>query len=249
VNVMAQSEKGIRHLLNDYVSDKGISFVRTINEKGMINEDIPLNVFSLYSEFIDEIDAEVVSEQLGKLLSYHARSKRIEFREIENVAMSKYGVIILDILRYHECTIYNVPMKYSFLLDGMQFELESVDSPQEEKAYVPFDNCELHERDFNYIKVNEIPCLEVASYTGGWYWCLPYVSVYEIFDKNELRCKALKIIHTSLFARIKRLGMMGSWVTCLAAIPQLLEMADYDVDWNKLYNIFNTFLRLSLIDG
>lgn len=248
IRVMEQSEKGIRHLLYEYINKKGISFVKQLNSNGFFYRDITLDTFDLEPELINEIDAKIISDRLCEILKYHYRTRNIRFSEIQNAVDSKYGAVVLDDIKYYNYRISDVPKNRTYLLNGMTIEL--ADEKEEEiEPYVPFRNGNVHECDFNYIKRNKIHYLDIASYTGGWYACFPYVSIYEIYSKHDLQKDALKIIHKSLFAKIQRLEMSGDWKLCLGAIPEFLELVGLDIDWDRLYCIFCAFLRLSLIDN
>jgi len=249
VKVMRQSVKGIRHLLYYYINKKGVTAIEGlgINEKLYNDIDDVLDVLDLVPELIDEIDAPLISGRLHELMRYHYRIRGIRYSQVQNIVCSKYGAIFLDVLNYHGYHISDVPKAYAHLLQGIQFELEKEQSEQTKDAYVPFEYGNIHERDFDYIRENKIHYLDVASYTDGWYACLPYVSVYEIYNKEDLQQDALKVIHKALSAKIKRLEMAGNWRSCLGTIPEFFELIEHDMDWSKLFSIFTSYLRLSLI--
>jgi hypothetical protein len=250
VKVMGQSEKGIHHLLHYYINKKGITSIEglKINEKLYNGIDDVLDVLDLEPYLIDEIDEPLVSNRLQDLMNYHYRSRAIQYSEIQNVVRSKYGAIFLDVLNYHGYHITDVPMIDMRWLQGIKFELESKQDERPKDTYIPFENGNIHRRDFKYIRDNKIHYLDIASYTDGWYACFPYISVYEFYDKRDLQQDALKIIHSALSAKIKRLDMAGDWRLCLGTIPEFFELIEHDVDWNKLFSIFTSYLRLSLID-
>jgi len=250
VKVMGQSEKGIRHLLYYYINKKGITSIDglNINEKLYNGIDDVLDVLDLEPYLIDEIDAPLVSKRLQDLMNYHYRSRDIRYSEIQNVVRSKYGEIFLDVLNYHGYHVTDVPMTDICWLCGIKFELRDKKDEQPKDTYIPFENGNIHKRDFNYIRDNKIHYLDIALYTDGWYACFPFISVYEFYDNRDLQQDALKIIHCALSAKIKRLDMAGDWRLCLGAIPEFFELIEHDVDWDKLFSIFISYLRLSLID-
>jgi hypothetical protein len=248
ISVIGQSDKWIRHLLYEYINKKGAFFANRLNSTGFFYDDIPLDVFDLEPQIINEMDAQIISGNLGDVLGYRCRTRDIRFSEIKNAIESKYGSIILDVIKYRHYRISDVPKNCAQLFDGMMYEL-STEKEEEIEPYMPFRNGNIHECDFDFIITNKIHYLDVASYTGGWYSCFPYVSIYKNYDKIEMQHDVLAIIHTSLFAKIQRLEMFGDWKLCLGALPEFLELIEIDIDWSKMFHIFCKFLRFSLISN
>lgn len=50
-----------------------------------------------------------------------------------------------------------------------------------------------------------------------------------------------------MFARVSDNDYIGNWNQLIGNIPAFLLRYDIDVDWERIYDIFNTFLDLSLI--
>lgn len=76
---------------------------------------------------------------------------------------------------------------------------------------------------------------------------MPYVDVYELYNRDDIQNDYLKIIHKSMFARIGSLNYVGDWSLLLGNIPSFLSKYEIDVDWDKIFDIFKGFLELSLI--
>jgi hypothetical protein len=89
--------------------------------------------------------------------------------------------------------------------------------------------------------------LEISQYADGWYSCLPFVDVFSLYPKEEIQQNYITIIHNAMFARVSDNDYIGNWNQLIGNIPALLLRYDIDVDWEQIYNIFNTFLDLSLI--
>ena len=57
----------------------------------------------------------------------------------------------------------------------------------------------------------------------------------------------LLVLHKSMFARVIDKEYIGNWSMLLGNIPRFLMVCDIEVDWNRLFEIFNQFMNVSLI--
>ena len=89
--------------------------------------------------------------------------------------------------------------------------------------------------------------MEICQYADGWYSCLPFVEVFSFYPKQDIQRDYLMIIHKSMFAHVSGGEHIGSWQLLVGHIPQFLLQYEIDVDWEKIYDIFNKFLDISLI--
>ena len=89
--------------------------------------------------------------------------------------------------------------------------------------------------------------MDIAEYTDGWDSCLPYVKLFLNYDMDDIRRDYLKIIHKAMFAKTVMLNRTGLWFLLLGNIPNLLNEIEIKVEWEKLYNIFLGFLKISMI--
>lgn len=71
--------------------------------------------------------------------------------------------------------------------------------------------------------------------------------MYEIYEKQDIQNDYMNIIHNSLFARASNIGYLGNWNLLLGNIIEFLLDYEIDVDWDKLYTIFNEFLNITLL--
>jgi len=167
-SVMEQSEKGIRHLLTDYLNEKEPKFIERLLKQGDFNHSI---------------------------------------------------------------------VDYSLLED---------EEPEDNEITAPFEDGHISIDDLPYIVENKIECTEIAKYTDGWNFAFSYVELFEHYDFDELNEKCLTIIHNSMFSRVY-VKFFGRWEYFLGNIPVFLNMIDYDIEWDKLYDIFMEFLQQSSI--
>lgn len=71
--------------------------------------------------------------------------------------------------------------------------------------------------------------------------------MYEIYEMQDIQDNYIKILHNSLFARSSNKEYLGNWNLLLGNVLEFLFDYEIDVDWNKLYTIFNEFLNITLL--
>lgn len=246
-NLMEQSEKGVSHLLTSYVNKKGSEYVSKINKMGyFVNDDYRIRFWELNSENYNCFNSSEVVDQVMKLLSAHYYSKTIEGRDIQNIMASKHKDLVLYGIKKFD---------YSILSPGDDLipTLQSSDvkylgmNKSEETEYVPLTHGTINEEDFEYIAEQKIEYLEIASYADGWYSCLPYIDIFSIYQKEDIQKDYKEVIHKAMFARVSDNEYIGNWYRLIGNIPAFLMRYDINVDWEKIYSVFQDFLDLSLI--
>ena len=89
--------------------------------------------------------------------------------------------------------------------------------------------------------------IEISRYVDGWYSCLPYVDLYEIYDKDEIKNEYLNILHNSIFAKKQDSNYTGVWYLLIGNILEFVKIYGDGIDFKKLFSIFKKFLDVSLI--
>lgn len=245
--LMKQSEKGISHLLTQYINKKGTDCIRFLNEMGYFkSEDCLIDFWELNPEtYLCFDDADVVF-QVMKLLSIHYHSKTIEGRDIHNICHSVHRDLVLCGIKKYG---YNIISPDEDLIPTLAINDIGYSglAKKEKDTYVPLRYDCLHEEDFPYIAEHKIDCLKVAQYADGWYSCLPFVDVFSLYPIEDVQKNCTSIIHTSMFARVVDNDFIGNWFKLIGNIPAFLLKYKIDIDWNRLYSVFNDFMELSLI--
>lgn len=244
-SVMEQSEKGIRHLLTDYLNEKEPNFIERLLKKREFNHDI-VDIFDLAPHKIDLFSLDDIDQRMTKILDYHGYDQKIGYHEVSNGLKSKYGNSIKDLIVFLKFSLEAVPKNEIHLVNGVEYTLLEDEKSEDKKARVPFKDGRISPDDLQYIVDNKMECTEIAKYTDGWNFAFSYMELYEHYDFDELNEKCLAIIHNAMFSRVY-LDFFGRWELFLGNIPLFLKMIDYDVEWDKLYNIFMEFLKQSSI--
>ena len=89
--------------------------------------------------------------------------------------------------------------------------------------------------------------MEVSKLSDGWYTCLPYVEVFSIYNRQDIKDNYLEIIHNAMFARSPIGDYIGNWYFLIGNILELLNEYEIQIEWARLYSIFKDFLEVSMI--
>ena len=245
--LMNQSEKGISHLLTSYLNKKGVDYIQSLHEAGYFrSEGAYIHFGDLNPEYYGCFSDLEVIEWLIRLLSAHFYSKNIDCDDIANIIRSKHRDLVLSLIKYYDYAILSPDEDLVPVLEenGVKYTGRKT---EEDTEYVPLQYGSISKRDFEYIATQNMGCLEISKYADGWHSCLPFVDVFSLYPKKEIQQNYIAIIHNSMFARVSDNNYIGNWNRLIGNIPAFLLQFDIDVDWEKIYSIFNTFLDLSLI--
>lgn len=248
--LMGQSEKGIRHLMSSYIDAKPYEFTEKLSQRNyFLSTDCPIDIFDLDAEHINYCTKKQFTDAVYQLLRNYYHTRSVNYWEINSPLHSNYRDLLIDALAYHDFSIYGDGMdeKTKIRLEKEGINCSECDGEKPLLPYIPFEYGHIHENDTDYIRENNMDYLEVAKYLDGNYFCFPYVNIFMQYNHDKIRADYLRIIHTSMFAKIVSIQRMGSWNLFLGNIPKFLDALEIDVDWEKLYKIFLQYLDISMI--
>lgn len=247
--LMGQSEKGIRHLLTSYIDLKGLECVkRLVKSEKIFDIESQVDFFEIDPENINCLPENIIRKRLINLIDHYSWDEYIDGGEVRNVLRSNYAKLICNVLSSLDKKVKGgLDDEETAVLNEHGIEYIREHEMDVKKAYSPFrDGC-IGREDFDYIKENNISIIECSRYADGWYTCLPYVDLYELFDIKEVKERYLEIVHNALFAKVIRGKHIGNWSNILGNIPAFLEKYEVNVDWKQLLTIMLRFMDLSVI--
>jgi len=242
-DVMEQSEKGIRHIMNRYVDMKCDTFVTSDVMDSLYKND-NLDIFDLFPQKISLLPKERVIERMLEVLNYHYHSKNVDFSSIREVLNSVYMGLILEMIRYHGYSIFNVDDERFHFLPRIDV-LPSVS--EERKIRNPMEHGYISEECLDFLMEKGLDCVEISRFPDGWNACFTVLDRYNHFPKEELRKHIEQIIHSSMFARYSDMRHIGRWEHFLGNLPKFLSDIEFDADWDRLFAVFMMFSDLSLV--
>lgn len=244
-----QMERGIRGLYSTYINGKDDNFIKKIfSDSKKYNTDwIVINQLS--PQKIELLPKKFVYEYIFDTIGRSMRSKSIDYSNISNLLKTKYCKPILDIASDYNLSLYFVYPKASIIstLDERGIEYSFGNYGDIDEIYEPLKYGHIHESDFDYIKQNKMSYLETSMLTGAGYDCFPFVELFDLYEIELIKNNYMTIIHNLLFSKIKSLGSIGNWCLVVGNLPNFLSKFEIDVDWNKLFDVFDFFLEISLL--
>lgn len=244
---MKQSDDGISHLITSYVNKKGPEFMKKLIKTDYLTElNCRIRFWELDSDIYNSLDKHVMNTQITDFLRTHYQTKVIEGRDLKTVGESKYISMVLDGIEYYDYSVLSPNNNLIPVLQNRGIKYIS-SSDNINKEYIPFNYGCIYEEDFNTIVNEHMDYLEVAQYTDGWGSCLPFVNVYALFQIRDIQENYIEIIHRSMYSRSNQREYLGNWYNLIGYIPLFLKQYQINIDWEKIYAIFNDFLDISLI--
>lgn len=170
----------------------------------------------------------------------------IEARDIRSILKSKYANLVISGLEYLGYSVLDADEEMKSILETngivclLREEYLGEEKNLKDRGYIKSE-------DIAHIKDNKIDMYEIASYADGWYSCLPYVDIFMEFPKKQIQENYLSLIHSAMFAKVSDGRYFGNWYLLAGNIPQLIDLYEIEVDWNKMYAVLERFLEISLI--
>lgn len=243
LNLLKQSEKGIRELLEDYINLKEPTFIKKLLKYRTFPHD-ESNIFNLKPKYINEFPVNDICSAWAFRFRYCTYGTSIEYYRVKNLMKSKYKIPILEMMNYNKLSLENVPKKEEYLINGKKIKY-TIKKREHKSKYIPFKDGTISLNDLNHIKKTKMSPIDISQYTDGWYHAFHYLELYEHYPIEELQECCLDIIHTSMFVKIH--SYFNSWDYYLGNLPIFLNKIDYDVDWDEIFEIFKNFLKFSSI--
>jgi hypothetical protein len=252
VFTQSMSEKGIRHLLNSYITLHSPDMLLTILDKYDI-EDLEISFFDLPAEFIDLFPDRVFHYAMEKILKYNHYYKTIDFEEIENTFYSKVWERIITILKNLEYKI-KIPGSHPLVDELKKYDvILELEPNKDDKSEYKMDSVERYNRgildseDINFVKENKLDMTEIAGYPNGYYSLFSDLNIFKIYEIEEVRKNIKTILYNAILGKIRSINMYGNVYYFVGNIPRFLIDFDIDENFNEVYSSFKKFLELSLL--
>lgn len=245
LNTMNKSEKGIRHLSLDYLSEKTSDKIESLLDTYDLDFDSQIGY--LDEDKINKFPEKIVFKNFFKFNS----GREIDFNNVKNILKSKYKNKLLQHLKSLKLNVYNVPNECLEF-----FEENNILYEEYKDDYIIYDNPDetilergyLKREDFDEIKFEGITHLDLAKLQNGNHDCLTYPNLFKIYDDDIIKEDLLLIIHNSITTNVYFSDrFFANMYYCLGNIPYLIDYYNVEIDWNKLFNIFKRFIEESSI--
>ena len=194
-----RSEKGIRHILYEYLNKLDEEEFHTIEEMGIFEEksDYNVSLSDCKPEILNYLNENLVFKNLIKDLNRPSRT--VDYKEHINVLNSNHRNILIKICEYNNLEIYNVPKTENIIdFKAVKYSLEN-NSEEEYILGERFKSGYLDIRDREFINKMGIPLEKIVVMLDGWFDKFSDVDIYNIYDNDIIKEKLLNILHMSIY--------------------------------------------------
>jgi len=252
VFTQSMSEKGIRHLLCSYIQLHSPDIISTLLKK--YHPDwYQITWFDLSAEFINHFPDRLFNYAMNsQLLNWHSYSKKIEFRDIQNVLSSKRKTELikaLKVLQYRLIIPEDHPSVNELQRLGCLFTFLE---PENESKY--FKTAEeryaqgiIDSDSLDFIKEKKLKVEDIAGYTNENRSAFANLEIYRAFSDELVKKNTSLILHNALTGKIQSINMFADLFHFPGNVPKFLDEYDIEVDFEELYRSFMIFLDISLL--
>jgi hypothetical protein len=250
-SIQNSSEKGIRHLLADYIQLHPSDIIDVLIQYFDI-EELHISWFTLQSKYIDYFPDNLFNYSMARVLEYHRHNREINFNEIENIISSNR---CNEFKRILEITKFRVRIQKgnnkvkALKKSGINYTEYSDDSnsyKQDSKSRL--NNGILTIKDKKIISEHKLKPEEVAGYSDGFYSSLSDLNLFEVFPKNEIRKKIKPILYNAIVGKVNSINSFHSLYYFPGNTLKLMNDYIIEVNYNSLYESFTDFLELSMFE-
>lgn len=90
--------------------------------------------------------------------------------------------------------------------------------------------------------------MDLAKLQNGNHDCLTYPNFFNIYEDDLIKRDLLLIIHNAITENLYFSDkFLANTSYCLGNIPYLIDYYGFEVDWDKLFNVFKSFIEESSI--
>jgi len=249
ISSQKMSEKGVRHILNEYIELHKPGILKVILENFDFT-DLQIQWFQLPANFINFFPTEIFNYATKYELNYHSYSKIIKFDEIKNVFLSDFCEYFAQILNKYQ---------YKLEVDQLNPFLEKLNiklilsknsgqhSSTSESVLDRFNAGILYPEDVNFIKSKNLSAAEVASFSDGNYSVFSNLELFKAFGTDEIKNNIRLVFYNAILAKIKNINMFATLYFMLGNLPKFLVEYKTDHDIKEIYYSFRKYLKISLL--
>ena len=241
---MERSEKGIRHIFTSYLINKDTKFWEdNINQIRKYMDYIRID--ELKPEQLKYFNVDEVFHQVRRSIG-----SAIRYDDIVNIMYSIHKESLIILLTIYKFEVIEVDKSDKEFIKELDKHNILYTLHEDNKNYIDEDNQTykyLKESNLKYYIDNGYSAEQVADMVDGNLCCLPYPEIFGYFKDINWNDEYMHILHRSFYSKTEYIDINGLWFGLLSNILEFLNIIDVDVKWDKLYNIFNEFVYLSLL--
>ncbi|MDI7226608.1 hypothetical protein [Leptospira santarosai] len=250
---MSMSEKGIRHLFNDYIELHSPNILHTI-ERNFEFDEISVNWFQLPVIFMDSFSQNIFREAVSQLLRSNQVSRTLEVEEIEKVVSSKWNSTFSEIMKIYDFKVkINKDHKLVSKLEKIGFSLKFNEIKEKRESKIEnesslerFNQGILNGKDIEFIKESKLPISQVAGYGDGYYTVLSELDIFKAYEEDQVRANFQTILRSALLSKIGSISRFSNLYYFVGNVPKIL--IDYKIE-QSMENLFASFCDFMDLSG
>lgn len=245
------SEKGHRHLFNDYIQQHSIGIIEFLH-KNFDFKDLLVQWLDLPPDYVNVFPDFIFQYELKEKLNYHHYNKEIDFNELENVFKSNRLDELKNVLtlwKYKVRISNSHKMKDWLLSEKIEIKEYTEDKNEYSKnSKEHFNQGILTIEDKDFILKNKLKSYEVAGYADGWYSVLSDLEIYELFERNSVVDNIKKILYNAILGKVRSINSYCSLYYFPGNIPKLIDNYNVDIEFSQLFESFKYYIDMSLFN-
>lgn len=246
-NIQNISEKGYRYSLGEFIElyepTKIISFI----ENEFNPDDLNIQWFLLPTEYINLFSDKLYNYALNKITEYN-RSGTVDLNEIKNALYSNrvedigltFSIIKLKIRVQKNNPIIKILKKSKFMYIENEEEKHNYNSKNNLREGI------LSKNDFNKIKKSKLSPQEVATLSDGNYSCLSDISVFELFESDEITKNFNEIMFYALTSKTRKIDYYYSIYDVPGNMLSMIYKYKTKKEFELAIDSLKKFIQLSL---
>jgi len=253
VFTQSMSEKGIRHLLRNYIELHTPRIIISLLKKYHPNQ-LEITWFDLPKEFISHFPDHLFNYAMNsQLLRWNSHSREVDFKDIQNVLYSNRKKELIETLKFFKYCI-KISADHPFVNELQNLDcLLSISASDKENEYLKtaeerYVKGILDSDSIDFIKENKLKVEDIAGYTNGYYSVFAELDVFKAYNKEDVKENASLILHNALIGKIQTINMFASLFYFPGNIPKFMKEYDIEINFRDLYKSFMRFLEISLLN-
>ncbi|MFM2293018.1 MAG: hypothetical protein RIS29_2831 [Bacteroidota bacterium] len=248
----SMSEKGIRHIMNDYIMlhdpEKIMKFFVRNPEKYRVSW------FALSEKHIDRFSDKLFSYAINKYIftysSFH--SKEIKYKDIQYILKSNRREELIDDLEFRRFHI-SIPENHPDLkeLEEIYYDVRTYQDEDDSKYYKTseqrYHNGILDSSSIDFIREQNLRPDEIAGYTNGNYAIFADLNIFSVFSKEDICSRLNEIMLNTVTGKIKSFPSFANLYYVVGNFPKFIFEYGNKEDMESIFKSFIKFLEISLL--
>jgi hypothetical protein len=253
--VQTISEKGYRHLLEEFIKLYPPPEIILFLEENFEVENMSLQWFQLPAEYIDSISERTYNLEENNILRYHRPSSSIPIEEIENVLYSNKSEKLIATLDFFRTSIsYNSSQSDTInkISKKSKLRFKKLIETNTYNGFIKnsqeyFDKGILFMEDNNFIKAKNLKPYDIAKFSDPHHSSLSNVDIFKIYDTKQVNYYFKKILYFSLINKNKS-NYFHSLYYHPGNILTMIKHYRGDKEFKKAIRSFQKFMELSMFE-